>query len=90
MNLEESIRFGRALVGHPAFEPQPGMRYFLMTDSGRIHGCGVIERIDSKWGPISKGSPVNEGWIPDFRDDVTYDLCLGCLARNLKDLREFL
>ena len=90
MNLTEAIEFGRTLTSHPNFVPQPGMKYFLMTDTGRIHGRGTIESIHPEWGPIDNGAPIDDGWVPDFRDDKTFDLCLGCLVRNQSSFQELM
>lgn len=76
MNFDEMIRTAQEIVNHPDFEVRPGMAYFLMTESGRLHGCGRIESIDPEWGPMDNGAPIDDGWIIDLRDNRTFDLCL--------------
>ena len=82
MTLSESLRFSLDLRNHPEFKPIPGMRYVLITETGRMHGCGRIESVDSNWGPMDNGAPIDDGWLPDLRDDVTFDIMLAFALRH--------
>ena len=61
-----------------------GAAYLLLAEgSGRIHGSGRIESVHPEWGPIDKGAPIDDGWIPDVTDKLTFDLCLGWLLMTV-------
>ena len=78
MTLTEAIEHGKHMATSPCFHPEPGMSYLLLAEgSGQIHGGGRIESIDPVWGPIDNGSPIDDNWIPDVTDELTFDLCLG-------------
>ena len=82
MDSNEALNFARQLVDSPVFDVQPGMCYFLLTENNEIHGSGKIDSIHPECGPMSNGSPIEDNWIPDFRDQKTFDLCLGVIMRN--------
>jgi hypothetical protein len=81
MNISDAITFAKSLVDNPIFKPIPGMHYLLMTTDGRMRGRGVIDEIHPEWGPMDNGAPIN-GWVPDFRDDTTFDICVGLVMRS--------
>ena len=80
MTFSEAIEQGQRLTADPRFTPLAGMSYLLLAEgSGRIHGRGRIEDVNEEWGPIDNGAPIDDGWIPDITDRLTFDLCLGWL-----------
>ena len=80
MTFSEAIEQGQRIVTDPRFTPLTGMSYLLLAEgSGRIHGTGRIESVHPEWGPIDNGAPIDDGWIPDITDRLTFDLCLGWL-----------
>ena len=80
MTFIEAIEQGQRIVADPRFAPLAGMSYLLLAEgSGKIHGTGRIEDVHPKWGPIDNGAPIDDGWIPDVTDKLTFDLCLGWL-----------
>ena len=80
MTFSEAIVQGQRIVADPRFCPLTGMSYLLLAQgSGRIHGSGRIESVHPEWGPIDNGAPIDDGWIPDVTDKLTFDLCLGWL-----------
>ena len=81
MGFDEMIQTARDLATYPGFEICQGMAYFLMTEGGRLHGCGRIESIDPEWGPMDNGAPIDDGWILDLRDDKTFELCLSSMMK---------
>jgi hypothetical protein len=84
MTFSESLEFGKHMSTSPCFKPEPGMSYLLLAEgSGRIHGSGRIESVHPEWGPIDNGAPIDDGWIPDVTDKLTFDLCLGWLLMTV-------
>ena len=82
MTFSKAIEQGQRLAADPRFTPLAGMSYLLLAKgSGRIHGRGRIEDVNEEWGPIDNGAPIDDGWIPDITDKLTFDLCLGWLLR---------
>ncbi len=77
MNFEESVEFGREIVGHSAFTPKVGIHYFLVDDErGYLSPGGVIDSIHPEDGPMSGGAIIEDGWIPDLTNNFTFDLCI--------------
>ena len=79
MTLNEAIEYGKYMSTSPCFKAESGMSYLLLSNRGMIHGSGRIESVHPEWGPIDNGAPIDDGWIPDVTDKLTFDLCLGWL-----------
>lgn len=81
--MDVVLRMLLRMVECGALKPEKDMKYFLVTSKGYIEYRGTIEEVDPVYGGMEGGVPIDNSWVPDIGDDVTFQLCMKQANINL-------